>query len=110
MFFTALVPLCKGSRLPRISSHLFGSPVQGELAAVRQTEGLVSYNYVIVTIHYNPFVSLTLNTFPYTGKAERRRIFAYHSLTQGRRRKVELFACTGKAEKEEKYAGAKLIK
>ena len=34
-----------------------------------QTEGLISYNNAIVTEHYNPFVSLTLNTFPYTGKA-----------------------------------------
>ena len=68
--------------------------MQGELSAVRQTEGLVSYNNAVVAEHYNPsashsfgtspytgeaikeiicnpFVSLTLNTSPYTGEAER---------------------------------------
>ena len=55
-----------------LKNNLFGSPVQGEPAAVRQTEGLVSYNNIIVTEHYNPFVSLTLNTSPYTGEAIRK--------------------------------------
>ncbi len=75
--------------------------MQGELSAARQTEGLVSYNNAIVTEHYNPSVSLTLNTSPYTGEVERGGIvrFPYPYTGEAERGGIVRFPypCTGEA-------------